>query len=177
MDFFAVHGDLVRFGVDRQPAGCEHTLLFHQRPERDVAPNLRFDPRQQLERRERLCHIVVRAEAQTCDLVGVLAFGREKNDRHVAAFADLHRRRNAVHDGHHDVEDDTVQRLLLRDSHSLFAVICGQNRIALAFQIDPRRVHNRLVVVAHQNLIHETPPSKIGSPAAAPSVSPCGRDG
>jgi hypothetical protein len=79
------------------------------RPSRAPAQD-RAQPRQKLARAERFRQVVVGAEFEADDAVGLLALGGEHQHRHVAEGADAPARLEAVYVGQHHVEDDRVGR-------------------------------------------------------------------
>ena len=62
---------------------------------------------------EWLGYVIVGTDIETEDLVAVFAFCGKKDDRYVARFADLRRRSDAVHHGHHDIKNDKMDLLAL----------------------------------------------------------------
>ena len=129
-------------------------LLFLFRPQLRVAAELRPDARQHLHGVKGLCDVVIRADVQAQDLVAALALGREQDDGHVALFAQLRRRGDAVELGHHDVHQDQMDVVLLHDLQRLAPVARFEQAVVPAGEIDLQRVDNVLFVVTNQNVIH-----------------------
>ena len=68
----------------------------------------RAHPADQLLRAEGLDHVIVGAQLEAGDTVGLIAAGGEQDDGHVGAVAQEAGEGKAVHTGEHDVEDDQV---------------------------------------------------------------------
>ena len=148
----AIHHYTFTLGIERQTA--YHDLrggLLH-RAELRIAAQLAFHPRDQLGRIERLGHIIVRACCQTENLVCVLGFCREQDDRNVAALAQLEQRLDAVQLGHHDVEYDQMDRVRHHDVERFQTVIGLLDLVAVSTKEDRDAVHDLAVVVHDQYL-------------------------
>ena len=74
---------------------------------------MRLHAGHQLARGERLCDVVVRAEAQAPDLVDIVLLGRDHEDRRVPLRPDLPADLEAVRPGQHEVQD--VEVIVLRE--------------------------------------------------------------
>ena len=129
-------------------------LLFLLRAQLRIAAKLRPDARQHLHGVKGLGDVVVRADVQAQDLVAALALGREQDDGHVALFAQLRRRGDAVELGHHDVHQDQMDVVLLHDLQRLAPVARLKQAVVPAGEIDLERVDNVLFVVTNQNVVH-----------------------
>ena len=109
------------------------------------------DAGQQFARVAGLGEVVVGAELQPDDAVGVLAHGREHDDRR--AFAD----REAATDGQavlarqHDVEHDQVDRAAVQGLLHLAGVAGGFDLVAVLAQEVGHDVADARIVVDHQN--------------------------
>ena len=127
---------------------------------RKRAAHVRLDARHQLAHGERLCDIVVRAQLEAHDLVGLLLSRGQHDDRNVAlrthAAADL----EAVHLGQHDVEQNEVGRLGERLVQTFRAVIGRHGIVALAAEVEHQDIRDRLFVLDNEDffLIHTFPP-------------------
>ena len=103
-----VPGHVPARGVDREPVEAQ-PLLGH-----DVelgAPQHRANACGELARRERLRHVVVGAELEPDDAVGLLAAGGQHDHGQPGALADPAAELEAVRPGKHQVEDDEVRPL------------------------------------------------------------------
>ena len=118
------------------------------------APQLRLDAGEQLERVERLCHIVVRPDGQPEYLIRVLAFRRQQDHRHAALLAQLHRRAETVQPRHHHIHQHKIHAPALQQLQRLRAVFRLEHAVALAGQINAQRAPDVPVVVADQDRIH-----------------------
>ncbi len=74
---------------------------------------------------ERLCYVVVRADVETQNLIGVFAFRREKNHGNIAYLPDFGKGGHTVLDGHHYVHKNKVYVFPFDNAQSLFAIACG----------------------------------------------------
>ena len=75
-----------------------------------------FDAAAELAHRERLGDVVVGADLEPGDLVGLAALRGQHDDRHLAARAQLAADLDAVELGQHQVEDDEVEATLVEAS-------------------------------------------------------------
>ena len=92
------------------------------------------DPGQQLTGIARLGHIVVGAELQADDAVGLLAHGRQHDDRRPLAgrFAQAPRDLPAIHVRHGDVEENEVRLFALTDLPRLVEEIRTTGKVLTA---------------------------------------------
>jgi hypothetical protein len=74
------------------------------------------DPRDQLARAERLCHVIVAADLEFQHAIDLVVARGEKQDRHVGGLSDLAADFKPVKLGHADVEDDEVRPVGARPS-------------------------------------------------------------
>ena len=98
-------GHDARGGVDLEAVEGEPLLL---RARRLGAPQHGADAGRELARRERLRHVVVGAELEPDDPVGLLASRGEHDHRELRAGADPPAQLEAVRSGQHQVEHDEV---------------------------------------------------------------------
>ena len=71
------------------------------------------DARRQLSRIEGPGQIIIGAQLQADDLVGILGAGRQHQDRDVALAANLAAHAEAVQARQHDVQDDQIRAMLV----------------------------------------------------------------
>ena len=103
--------------------------------------------RGELARRERLRHVVVGAELEPDDAVGLLAARRQQDHRERRAGADPAAELEPVRSREHHVEHDEVGRLLLEQLARAVAVVGLERRVALALEVaHDDLAHDRLVV-------------------------------
>ena len=81
----------------------------------------RLDPRRELARRERLRDVVVGADLEPRDAIGLLVARREHDDRHLRAGADAAADLEAVDSRQADVEHDEADRVLAQLGDRLLA--------------------------------------------------------
>jgi len=100
---FAINPHRARSGIDLEPAEAQPGLVpFWIAP----PPQDRLEPRQQLARVERLGQIIIGAEFEPDNPVGVLAARGQHQDRHVALRAQAAADFEPIDIGQHDIEDD-----------------------------------------------------------------------
>ena len=110
--------------------------------------------RRQLARRERLRHVVVGAELETDDPVGLLAAGRQHDHRQARARADPAAELEPVRPGQHEVEHDEARRVAL-DELARPAPVGRLERLeALALQVADDDLADRRLVVDDENRGH-----------------------
>ena len=101
----------------------------------------------ELARGERLRHVVVRAELEPDDPVGLLAARGQHDHGQLRARADPPAELQAVRSGQHDVEHHEVGRLALDERTGVVAVVRLERRVALALEVaHDDLAHDRLVV-------------------------------
>ena len=76
---------------------------------------------------EGLDHVVVGAELETDELVGLLAPGGQHDDRHIRRSADLARDLQPVRAGQSKVEDDQVRRPRAEGGQRRLAATCADD--------------------------------------------------
>ena len=122
--------------------------LTRARPHDDVAvrelrllePRLRApqhgaNAREQLARRERLREVVVGAELEPADAIGLLVARRQHDDGHARPRSDLPAHIEAVHVGQADVEDDDAHRITLELGECIAAAARQHDVEAVAFEV------------------------------------------
>ena len=127
-------------------------------PDRDRGrlqpPEHRGHPQRQLLGREWLGEIIVGAERESADPVGLLAPRGEQDDAHVARFlaaAELGQHVVARHPRQHQVEHDHVGPLLARGAERLGAARCGGHPIPGLGQVIRHQRRDVGLVVDHQD--------------------------
>ena len=126
----------MRIPVERDRPS-EQTAACRDRRRREAAQD-RSDPQDQLFGGERLGEIVVRAERQAFDAVGLLLARSEQDDAHLAglfAAAQLREHVEAGEAGEHEVQHDEVGPLLARRPQGVRPVTRGGNAIAFLCQV------------------------------------------
>ena len=134
--------------------GIEAQVAHRQQCPGHIAPacaalEQRPDAGLQLKNVKRLGHIIVRTAGETHQLVGVLAAGRQHDDGHVGKLPDLHARLRARQHRHHQIENDQVEVVLLRQFHGGVPIIGGGDFIPLVLQIERDSLHQQLLVIHH----------------------------
>ena len=105
--------------VDDEVAVPEPARPLRRRRRRP--PQGRLDPGQQLRKAERLRDVVVGAELEAADLVGLGAAGGDDEDRDAAELADPLDHLPAVEAGQRDVEDDEVRMVVVELAEGVVA--------------------------------------------------------
>ena len=148
-----VESTLVGLPVDDQPGKVDDVpdvglgLVVPGGP-----PELGLDPGHQLQRIEGLGHIVVGPDGQAGDLVQVLHLGGEHDHREMVPLPDPPAEGEAVHAGHHHVQDCQVQRRFPDAGQRLPAVVELIDGVALVGQIQLHQVGDLLFVVHDQDV-------------------------
>ncbi|MNK99550.1 hypothetical protein D3C87_1199520 [compost metagenome] len=138
--------------VDHQRAELQTPLFFRDRLRGFTASQQRLDPRQQQARTHRLAYVIVGAQVEAEDLVGVVAARGEHQDRAVIAVTDLAANAQAVFTGQHQVEDHQV-RLFLDDARRRQgAIALDRHAQAIGFQVVAGQFGQTLVVFDNQYL-------------------------
>ena len=114
-------------------------------------PQQRVDPTDQLDRRERLRHVVVGAHPEPFEQVALGIASRQHDDRHRALSADPAARVGTRELRQHHVENDQVDRLRQRHRDSLGAVDRHIHLEALALEGVLQPPHQRRLIVDDQN--------------------------
>src|SRR5918994_93375 len=130
----AAHLDEPLLEVDPQLTRLDRLLELLFGVSERGAPQHRLDAAAELAHRERLRDVVVGAELEAEDLVDLLGLGREHDDRHRAARADLAAHVEAVHLGHHHVEHDEVEGVLSQPVEGLAPIERRNDLVALLAQ-------------------------------------------
>ena len=119
-----------------------------------------------------LDHVIVGAQLQAQHLVKGLALGGQHHHGGVAQLADAAADLEAVHPGHHDVQQHHVGLELVELFKALFAVVGRRDLIALLGQVEPQQladvgivVHNEYLFVCHVSV----------PPLSSPKPAPAGR--
>ncbi|MNR25185.1 hypothetical protein D3C85_1423190 [compost metagenome] len=138
--------------VHHQRTELQAPLFFRHRFRRLAASQQRLDARQQQARAHRFAHVVVGAQVEAEDLVGIVAARGEHQDRAVITIADLAANAQAVFTGQHQVEDHQV-RLFLDDARRRQgAVALDRHAQAIGFQVVAGQFGQTLVVLHNQYL-------------------------
>ena len=136
--------------VERQLFGCVIG--------RDT-PKYRAHARDDLGHFERLDDVVVRTHLQTGNAVGRFSLGCQHDDRHVAFRADLPADLPAIHDRHHDIEQQHIRLVRLPFFYALDAVFSLEDGISLAFEIQAQQLADVGFVLDNEYLFgHSSPP-------------------
>src|SRR3954451_12080151 len=107
-DLLLAQGDHAAAEVDLEVALVDR-LLVGRLADHPRAPQRRLDPAAELAHREGLGYVVVGADLQPRDLVGLTSLRGQHDDRHLAARAQLAADFDPVQLGQHQVEDHEVE--------------------------------------------------------------------
>ena len=131
-------------GIDEvAPQRVEHPAFEHVAPGPDGrlavaravgAAQHRIDPGQQFTRVERLGEIVVRADFETDDAIGLVPLGGEHDHRRLRLGTHLAAQFETADAGQHDVENDQVDRRLSQHLAHLVAIAGGADLETVAAQ-------------------------------------------
>src|SRR6202162_2955033 len=145
-----------------------------------VSPQQRLDTREDLEDAEGFRHVVVRAELQSADLVGLLSAGRQDQDRHrELVLADRLEDAEPVETREHQVEDDEVGPGPARALEPRRAVARDLHLVALDLEVVAQAEGEIGVVLDEKNAAHAAaPPGRLlkkGAGVVASAVGPDAR--
>ena len=143
LDLVADDGDDARVAAQHDVARGQHLVLVAVL---DAAED-RLDARGELARRERLRDVVVGAELEAGDAVGLLVARGEHHDRHLRVRAHLPAHLEAVDPGKPDVEHDEPHRMASQLGDRLLAGADPDDRPAvLLLEVGLHETADRLVV-------------------------------
>ena len=115
------------------------------------APKDGAEAREQLARRERLGDVVVGAELETDDAVGLVALRGEHEHGHVALRADALADLEPVDARHHHVEEHGVDAALLEHRQPLLSVARALHRDAVLLEVAREQLEEPSVVVDEEH--------------------------
>ena len=120
---------------------------------------MRLYARYQLARAERLCHVIIRAQSESPDLIDVILLCRHHNDRRVFPHPDLAADFKTIYAGKHQIQNDQIKFLLQGTLQPRLTVIFYLHRKSGKFQIIFLQIGNRHFIFYDQNLTHlQAPP-------------------
>ena len=99
-----------------------------------------------------LDHVIVRAQLQAQHLVKGLALGGQHHHRGVAQLADAAADLQAIHLGHHHIQQHHIGLDLIELVQTFFAVVRGGDLVALLGQIKPQQLADVGIVVHDEDL-------------------------
>ena len=133
-DELAADASFVSDGVHLEASGAQRGRLLGGQGTRRP-PKHSLDAGSQLARRERLGDVVIRAQLQSGDAIGLLAASGEHDDRHghrrPQPAADL----EATQRRQHQVEDDEIGWIVERVLQALDTVVNGAHSVSLALEV------------------------------------------
>ena len=152
-----VHGDRAGIAIDLEPVEGDDwarilnggRLLAAAVPR--VPAQLCLATRHELEWTEGLDHVIVRAEGEALDLIGLTVAGGEHDDGIGALGADGAEQLEAVHIGKHDIEHSEVELPLQDEAGGIGAVIRQRHIESLIAQVNSHEVGDGLLVVHDEN--------------------------
>ena len=152
-----LHGDGLGSIIQHDAAdGQGALLLLGTAAQLGIPPQLAPDSRQHLHGHKGLGDVVIRAHIQAQHLVLGFGLGGEQDDGHIGEFPDFRGGSDAIHLGHHDVQQNQVDILPADNVHSLLTRIGLEQAVALGSQVDFQRVDDIRLVVADENVVHGT---------------------
>ena len=104
---------------------------------------------------------IVGTEAQAAYLVHVFPLGRYHQDGDFLFLADAAADLEAVHPGHHDVQQHHVGLELVELFKAFFAVVGRRDLIALLGQVEPQQLADVGIVVHDEDRLHAFAPGQI----------------
>ena len=147
LDRLARNGDVVRLAVEQDVAERERVAAILWL----AAPQHRLHARDELARRERLRDVVVGADLEPDDPVGLLVARGEHQDRNVRAGAHLAADVEAVLARQADVEQHEPDRMPLELDQRLVAVPHPDHAVAVARQVAADELADRRLVLDEED--------------------------
>ena len=146
-----VHGHFLQVVIDPKTSHFIDLVLpvLHRSAELRIPAQLRLHPRHQFQRIERLRHVIVRTDIESQYLVRILGLCRKDDDGNAVLLPDLKGGSDPVQLRHHDVNDQQVHVLLLKDADGLDPVIRLQDMVSLLAEIYLYRVYDLSIVVTY----------------------------
>ena len=126
---------------------------FPDRTQGIIAAKQRLHPGKQFLLIEGLYQIIVRSGFQPKYPVRALRLGGQHQDRYIVVLPNSHGGDDAVTLWHHHIHDNEMWVLGIYDLAGGFTVMGGEHLIACLFQCGFDNIHNREVIVNHQDLI------------------------
>ena len=102
---------------------------------------------------KRLDDVVIRAQLKTQHLVVGLALSGQHDDGGVVLGAELAADLPAVHDRHHNVQQDQVGMQFVKVGQGCFAVMGHRDRVALLDQVKTQQFADIFIVINDQNFL------------------------
>ena len=160
--FFAVDPYSARSLVDLDAADLHDLIFLYAAPDQSlVSCHMRFYSGDQLAWTEGLGHVVVGAQSQSADLVNVILFGGDHDDRDIFSLPDLLADLETVHTGKHQVEDDQIKFLLQSSCESGVTPVFDLDLKAAQFEIVFFQISDGLFVFNNQYSAHLPVPPDI----------------
>ena len=150
LDLLLADADFAAAEVDAQVADLDAALIGCLR--RGGAARDGANARQQLAMAERLGHVVVGAEVEAPDAVGLFAARGQQDDRHGSALAQLAADVEAAQTGQHHVEHHQVGHRALGERQRLLAAVRQGGSVALLAQRVADDVGDVAVVVDDEDV-------------------------
>ena len=131
-------------------------VLGCQRPgtQLGIAAQLAADSRQHLHGNKGLGDVIIGTYVQAQHLILCLRLGSQKNNGGIGQLPDLGGGGNAVHDRHHNIQQNQVDIMLFYDFQGFRTGESFKKLVPLRCQIDFQRIHNIRLVITDQNVVH-----------------------
>ena len=133
-----------------------------------AAPQHRLDARRHLARAERLGYVVVGAELEAGDAVGLFVARRQHDDREARAGPHAPADLEPVHAGQPEVQHDQADRMAREFGKRLLAGAHGDDAVAVALQCDAHDVADVDLIFDDQHRAHSIPPRDARRGPSAP---------
>src|SRR5581483_3412918 len=150
--------------IYHQRADLDLTALLRRLAVFDSAAQVGADARHQFTRRERLGQVVVRADFEAHDFIGVIVACRQEEDRHPVLRAYLTAERKAVLIRQPDIQHDQIERLALKRPPRLLRADGGLAKVALGDKQFLDGAQDESVVIYQQQARHGRRPPSMASP-------------
>ena len=155
-DLISVHRHGLRPVVQNDAADGDGAAVLHGLGTQPVIPaQVAPDPGQDLHGHEGLGDVVIGPHIQAQDLVLGLGFGGEQQNGHIGKLPDPGGGGDAVHIGHHHIQQHQMDVPAFDDFQSLGSVLRLKKAIPLRGQVNFQCIDNFRLIVADQNVVHQ----------------------
>ncbi len=121
-----------------------------------ISPKLCLHPGNQFKGTEWFCHIIIRSQRQSCNLIRFLIFCRQHDHRISMFFTDFLTESKTIHIRQHDIKDCKISFFLFDKSQCFPCGIIFINGVIFILQINFEQICNILFIINNQNPFRHT---------------------
>ena len=141
--FFSVHPHTSCSCINLQSSDLDHFILLCRTSGQTVVScQMRFYSRHQFTWTKRLCHIIIRTESQSPDLIDIIFLRRHHHDRCILHITHLTADIESVRSRQHQIQDQKIIIFVQGFLKSCISVICNLYGEPAQFQIIPFQICN-----------------------------------